>query len=228
MSKQRQNQWVDVIMAVGKAKEWVEASTTARKTVNYHVTKGANNIVQRTAQNYQFVYDNVEEVVLKVIDALAEVEIIDTISPWELAEIQKDIIRKMFPDRGNWDSIKNYEIQNVRLKHLESIIEKKTEEKKNLLPIEIFALEDKLSGVDVTADDRYNAYNGYVDYRIQHLMDKLDSERFDHETDSTLKRQDEIHELHRLWSDKLTINTGSESEVWKIVNSEWGIDRGLE
>ena len=30
----KQKQWVDILMAVGKAKEWVEASTTARKTVN--------------------------------------------------------------------------------------------------------------------------------------------------------------------------------------------------
>ena len=134
----------------------------------------------------------------------------------------------MFPDRGDWDSIKDYEIQQVRLKHLETIIDKKAKKKEDLLPIEIFALEDKLSGVDVTADDRYNAYNSYIDYRTQDLIDKLDANRFDHENDATLKRQDQIHELHRLWEDRLTINTGSEAEAWKIVNKEWGIDRGLE
>ena len=225
---ERQKQWVDILMATKRAEQWVNASTTARKTVNYHVTKAANKLVQRNAQNYQFVYDSIEEAVFKIIDALESVGSIDTIAPYELAEIQKDLIRKMFPDRSDWDSIKNYEIQQVRLKHLETIIDKKAKKKEDLLPIEMFALEDKLSSVDVTADDRYNAYNGFLDYRTNDLVDKLRAEVYENELDDTMKRQEQIRELHRLWRDKLTINTGSEAEVWKIVNKEWGIDRGLE
>ena len=232
MSSERKKQWVDVLMSIEKTieetREWMESSATARKTINYYATQAANKIVQRTEQNYKFVYDKVEEGVLAAVGALISVGKITDIPPWQTAEIEKERILKLYPDRSDWESIKNYEIQQVRLSHLESIIEKKVEREGDLLPIELFALDDKLSFVDVTADNRYNAYTGFIEDRFDNIVDDLRANVYEDEREDIIKRQDQIREMHRLKEDKKLIARGTENEVWKMINKEWGIDNGLE
>ena len=217
---------LEVIMSTEK---WMGNSTTARKTIDHYVGVSTDKIVQKTGKNYQYVFNNVESAVVNVVEALTDAGIVKaTIKEWELAEVLIDKILKLDVDRSDWESVKKHEVQAVRRIYLEGIVKKKTKEYHQLLPIEQEEINDHLGPKDVTADDRYNGYTGFIAEQIEELIDEWRANMFDGEDDDQIKRQDQIRELHRLNSDKRRFMNGTESEVWEIVNKEWGVDGGLE
>ena len=200
--------------------EWIEASTTARKIINSHTAECAKNI-QREPCNCTWIYDNVRDSIAKILTDLENAEKISIIPTHELAEIQIDLIQKQKVDKSDWNSVKNFEIQKVRKKYLEEIIKKKAKKIENLLPVEIFALEDKLFGGYVDNEDQCDSFKEFIDHRIQKIIDELQIVMFRHDDNSKLAKQNYLQELQLLWSEREIMYSEEEDEILELVAEKW-------
>ena len=173
--------------------------------------------------DYPLVHDKIKTTVLKILTALDEPDKVLSFFPWELAQIQIDLIQKQKVNKSDWNSVKNGVIQGVRKSYLEDIVKGKIQEKENLLPPEKMALEDKFTAADVTEYNRYDIYLEFLSHRLHELIETLRKEVYERDGDSLLRRQDQICEFHKWWSDRLLILEGSNDDKWDVVNEAWQI-----
>ncbi len=184
----------------------------------------------------RWVFIKVKECVYNILFRLEDANL----KVWELASVQKEFykdqesVQKEFykdqeseylnyqPNELDWEEIKESEFRKVKIKILDKIIERKPNSKKELQPIELFALESNMDAKDIPVDTRYNLYVDYLHKKIWLLINDLKAETYKYGHDTVMRRQRNIEKLHQLMTDERNIIMLDENKAWKIVNKAWG------
>ena len=208
-------------------KAWLNASHTAKKIVESHINTTISRLLSNPHGNKD-IEKALYNLVVNTLTDLEDTERIHATHPHELAEILKDHILGTEVDRSNWEEVMNDKIQLERLKHLNTIIEKKIKLKATLLPNEIRALEDEFTSADVPEEVRYNTYINFIEDRLWELANELKDKMYGELSKDHELRKDHINEQYKLLSDKRTIQMDSEEAVWELINYVWRVPNELE
>ena len=178
----------------------------------------------------EWVFDRVEECVFNILFRLEDANL----KVWELASVQRNYYfdkekryKNYHPNELDWEEVKESEFRKVKIEILDKIIERKPNSKKELQPIELFALESNVDAKDIPADTRYNLYVDYLPKKIWSLINDLKAETYKYGHDTVMRRQRKIEKLYQLMNDERRIIMLDENKAWEIVNQAWGLDCGL-
>ena len=195
-------------------KHWIKQSDTVNEIMNRNLNHFTDQGLINSA-NSVWIRNNIENAVVRILTELAGTEKIkiagDKISPfklWEIAQIRINVINEFIVNKLSWDSVKVHAVQMERKRVLEQIVEKKIESRKNLLPLEQLAINDKLTENDIPFEKRKDIYLGFIEHRVRILIWELRSQMHDDPLHFNTKRQDQKRELHKLYSDKVIITEG--------------------
>ena len=217
-----------------KPTAWLGTSPAIQDIIEKRISDSVHQI-QTGPDTHKWTFDKVEECVSNILFDLEDANVSVSSNVWELAAVQKEFYKDQEteylnyqPNELDWEKVKKSEFRKVKIEILDKIIERKSNSKKELQPIEIFALESNLDAKDIPVDTRYNVYMDYLHKKIWSLINDLRARIYEDKSDEIVKRQTDIKELHALMTDERNIIMLDENKAWKIVNQAWGLNHGLE